>query len=473
MNSDVAQRSFDEAAQRAFADLSGDHNPIHLNYRFARRTQIGRVIVHGVHLLLWALESASAAGRLVAPIRSLEVRFLKPVYLCETATVAVNSVGRAVELQVRVADILVMVVTLRPTAEPLAVPKTDAIACEPKVRSEPADRGNDDLSACAGAVRLASQVACRATFPSVASLIGTERVAALLGISRIVGMECPGLHSLLSSVTANLVEMDDDDKLRYVTTDYDRRFCAARISAWGGRLCARIEAFSRPPPTVHPSTREVAARVALSSFASQCALVIGGSRGLGEVTAKVVAAGGGRTVITYATGRLEAEAVADDIRAWGGNCTVLRYDVRGSPTEQLAQLGCAPTHAYYFATPQIFRRTTGRYDPDLFREFALYYVDGFASVCETLSTSAIAAFYPSTIAVVESNKGLSEYAMAKAAGEKLCADLQAFRSNLRLVVKRLPRTLTDQTATVALVEAKSAADVMIPIVAEMQQQGAW
>ena len=50
----------DEAAQRAFADLSGDHNPIHLDALVARRTPFGRVAVHGMHLLLDALERLSS-----------------------------------------------------------------------------------------------------------------------------------------------------------------------------------------------------------------------------------------------------------------------------------------------------------------------------------------------------------------------------------------------------------------------------
>jgi NAD(P)-dependent dehydrogenase (short-subunit alcohol dehydrogenase family) len=37
-------------------------------------------------------------------------------------------------------------------------------------------------------------------------------------------------------------------------------------------------------------------------FAGATALIIGGSRGLGELTAKLLAKGGARILITYATG---------------------------------------------------------------------------------------------------------------------------------------------------------------------------
>ena len=52
----LASRTFTEADQIRFADVSGDRNPMHLDAVKARRTQAGLPVVHGVHLLLWALD---------------------------------------------------------------------------------------------------------------------------------------------------------------------------------------------------------------------------------------------------------------------------------------------------------------------------------------------------------------------------------------------------------------------------------
>ena len=49
------KRSFDIDDQIAFAEISGDYNPLHLDKIVARRSMFGDVIVHGMHLVLWAL----------------------------------------------------------------------------------------------------------------------------------------------------------------------------------------------------------------------------------------------------------------------------------------------------------------------------------------------------------------------------------------------------------------------------------
>ena len=51
------RRRFQAADQDAFAHLSGDHNPLHVDPVAARRLIFGGPVVHGIHLLLWALDA--------------------------------------------------------------------------------------------------------------------------------------------------------------------------------------------------------------------------------------------------------------------------------------------------------------------------------------------------------------------------------------------------------------------------------
>ena len=64
---------------RAFAKLSGDVNPVHMDEAYARRSFAGEPIVHGVHLLLRALDAHFKSARgAVAPL-TISARFLKPL----------------------------------------------------------------------------------------------------------------------------------------------------------------------------------------------------------------------------------------------------------------------------------------------------------------------------------------------------------------------------------------------------------
>lgn len=71
-----------------FAKISGDVNPIHLNEPFARTTQFGRRIAHGMYTS--ALVSAAVALRLPGPgsiYLGQETRFSAPVFIDDTITV--------------------------------------------------------------------------------------------------------------------------------------------------------------------------------------------------------------------------------------------------------------------------------------------------------------------------------------------------------------------------------------------------
>lgn len=58
---------------RAFAELSGDYNPIHLDEEFAKNTRFGRRIAHGM-----------ITGALISAVLGNEFREKKIVYLSQT-----------------------------------------------------------------------------------------------------------------------------------------------------------------------------------------------------------------------------------------------------------------------------------------------------------------------------------------------------------------------------------------------------
>ena len=118
-----------------FAELSGDHNPIHLSEHFARKTRFGGRIVHGLYTA--SLISGVIGMRLPGPgavYISQTLNFLGPVKIGDVVDVSVEVVeltekSRRVRLQCecRVGDKLVLegegVLSVSPTPKPkLPVP---------------------------------------------------------------------------------------------------------------------------------------------------------------------------------------------------------------------------------------------------------------------------------------------------------------------------------------------------------------
>jgi 3-hydroxybutyryl-CoA dehydratase len=84
-------KTIDDAAVRAFAELTGDRNPVHLDEAYAATTRFGRRIAHG--MLGASLISTVLAGRLPGPgsvYLSQTLRFTAPVYLGDTVTARVT-----------------------------------------------------------------------------------------------------------------------------------------------------------------------------------------------------------------------------------------------------------------------------------------------------------------------------------------------------------------------------------------------
>jgi acyl dehydratase len=62
-----------DSVVRAFAELSGDYNPIHLDDEFAAKTQFGKRIAHGM-----------ISGALISAVLGYEFKERKVVYLSQT-----------------------------------------------------------------------------------------------------------------------------------------------------------------------------------------------------------------------------------------------------------------------------------------------------------------------------------------------------------------------------------------------------
>src|SRR5262249_27767601 len=75
-------RSITDADVRTFAELTGDHNPIHVNPEYAATTPFGRTIAHGMLTLSRAsgMSINFPAMRTIAVVEIRNVKFCAPVF---------------------------------------------------------------------------------------------------------------------------------------------------------------------------------------------------------------------------------------------------------------------------------------------------------------------------------------------------------------------------------------------------------
>jgi NAD(P)-dependent dehydrogenase (short-subunit alcohol dehydrogenase family) len=475
----LATKTFSQEDQIAFARYSGDWNRIHVDPVYARRTQIGRPVVHGMHAFLWALDAFANASAELPCFRLLKVDFQKPIYVDEPVvatmidSTAPTQATRTLKIGLSAGGMAVATITLAPSAPA----PTGGIAysgeriVDTNTR-EPIALEMSDIRGRGGVLSLAaSSPGFEDQYAHAVAGLGIGRFRGIATLSCLVGMECPGLHSLFMSAYLVLEQDDRRNDLRFAVQEVDDRFQLVRMGITGAGLDGLITARFRARPVVQPVLAEIARYVVPDEFSGQTPLIIGGSRGLGELTAKICAAGGARPTISYFMGEEDARRVADEIVAAGGHCSVIRYDVKRNAASQLRQLSASPQQVYYFPTSPIARRKHEPFEGALFDEFLQIYVTGFYDLYRSLRLSCsdrLSLFYPSTSYIDDRPRDMTEYVMAKLAGEVLCADLARRDRGLKILLRRLPPLLTDQTASISNVGSSAQAlELVLSVVREM------
>ena len=477
----IGGKTFSGEDQKLFARISGDRNPMHMDPVAARRLITGRQVVHGIHVLLQALEFWRPD--MTAPLVSIACTFNNPLSVGDPAVYRQSfSTGNTWTIEVMTGGLLCAQITLaqkRATAEGLPSIADDTAATPAQSQlhilqhtEQPLDQTPEFHHAKLYALTpVASDVSKH--FPHSNHFLGYEGLTSMLALSYFVGMVCPGLNSVFSSLSVDAIGSSSrDNQLLFSIAKYDPRFRLFNIH-FRGVIEGSIKAFFRPPPQSQTSLQSLAQHVDAEEFKGSRALVIGGSRGLGEATAKILAAGGANVIISYATGFDDAMATCDEINtAARSHCRVLRLDVTVDAFESVDLDWDTLDTIYFFATPRIFRKKAEVFDVELFQEFCNFYAAKFYAMCvfleNTLTKGKVKVYFPSTVFIDERPKGMAEYAMAKASAEILVQEINRSFRKLAVTSTRLPRLSTDQTTSIASVSSASNTETLLPLVRSLQ-----
>ena len=409
---------------------------MHVDPVHARRLLFGEPVVHGVHLLLWALDAWSKEHG--APwLDQLTATFRKPLI-----------VGHEVELELgdrlvaRSHDQIVLELAVR-----AGTPRDEWTLQDQRFEpASPRELGWQEIASAAGETSLIRSAAISASlFPSLVEQRTHVQLCELLAATRIVGMECPGLHSIFSRLDLRATQLPTE-RISYRVQRAVEKYASVQLLVTGPTLAGTLDTFVRPRPAV---IALAPGRVPADRFAAQRALVIGGSRGLGEAFARVLAAGGAQVHLTYRNGADEAARVAREIGA-----TASRYDV----LDGALALPWVPTHVYYFATPKIRIARDEPFSPDDLTALLGYYVLGLERVVRAVGACKI--YTPSTSFLDGTERGTAAYTIAKAAMEELGRRLPELYP-VSVSMPRLPRVATDQTASLIALPCADPVDVAI------------
>jgi hypothetical protein len=297
----------------------------------------------------------------------------------------------------------------------------------------------------------------------------------LLATTRVVGMEAPGLHSILGGLdlqeSSQQANSDTAPVLRYQTDNYDDRVSRLELRLDAPGLSGKVTAFLRPEPQRQSTVASLRSLVNRDEFQGEQALVIGGSRGLGEVVVKLLGAGGADVKFTYHRGRADADRLVAELAGDGCAVSSFAYDVLQGV--QLSEIvgGWSPTLLCYFATPFISAVTPRRFSARRFQDFCDYYVGGFLNAfhaARALGPGLKNVLHPSTVFVDELPLNMGEYAAAKSAAETLCRFLEKAHPETRFHCPRLPKLATDQTASLIPTDVPDPAPTLLAILREMR-----
>jgi hypothetical protein len=435
--------------QILFSSLSGDNNPIHIDPIYARRSIYGAPIVHGINQVLHGLEKLTQTLDSEIRIIKLSSSFKGPLFLNRKIDIELEFVTEN-ECIISIGDGATVTTQISVSFSEFERLKENEIDETQLFLEQPKVVDRNEISNCSGILDKCANISLlKDMFPGIWRFLDVSQIKILLLSTKLVGTVCPGLNSIFSEIEIKFLSEDTVDTLLYKVIKFDDRFNKVKIQLSNSSCVGTVIAFLRPEPTRQNSFQAFKEFVDASEFRAERALIIGGSRGLGEVVAKIVCAGGGEVLFSHHKGSKEATSLITEVSELGGQIATFNLDVEKI---DLDSLNCVinrfqPTSCYYFATPKITPQRSELFSIELFEIFSKFFVHHFIPILEILNKNNVMhLFYPSTIFVEQMPQGFTEYVSAKSAAETMIRMLNKNR-NFSIYTPRLPMLATDQTLT--------------------------
>lgn len=457
-------RIFTMKDQNDFASLSGDYNPIHINEKESIKTHAGQPIVHGVNLVIWALEAFKID---IKKNTIIKIKFISQVNL-DTKVQAIFSEDKNEILilgdnKIKLCSIKFIILdTLNNTS-----------ISSHKVKFKTGKKNPDNVEI--EEVRIDKKIdklyggskkhLAKILFPYLVKNFGLDVVYEMACVSSIVGMKIPGNHSLFLNLS---LSYNHNSKTNYIIVKNKHEILKIlTIEYIGKNFNAEIQALFRPKPTkvkkILDLKKELPEKISLKN---KKVLIIGGSRGLGAYVTKLCSIMGAELVFTYSSQDREAKLIEEDIVDNGGIAKSIKMNVLDDNDIEI--LDDKFDYIYYFASPKILPNTSKNFNKKMYDHYHLFYVDVFKKIVERFGSlnKKTKFLYPSTTYIDVDKDGFEEYINAKKKGEEICKSYT--KNNFgRFYYPRIPPLNTDQNLSILPSKNNSASEYAFHVISLM------
>jgi len=442
----MMERTFSLHDQLLFSKLSNDYNPIHLDESWARKNYPGKIVVYGILIVLWVLEELISKGNCSSKFNNFKVDFLKPVLLGDLVTGIIDSTNKdKVIVNVFTQGNLVSRLTISRLTPEIEVIKKHELT-ESNNLDMPQNLTFDMIKLARGSVSIEPhQEYLRLQFVNSCKFFGAGTLIEILSLSSLVGMHCPGLHSMFSSFNITL-QKTSLSRLYYKVIYANEKLGFAKLSVQGNYISGQVSSYFKQELAVETMPYLT---FDSSTLKGRKALIIGAS-GIGLDAARILKAQGADVILTtFSEIRLDSP-LFQFVEENNVQHHILDVTSKDSRDKIISTVDGEITSIYYFATSRILRRRLHPISIDDFNDFINVYVISFYGFIEALYLSGkccskICLGYPSTIAIDQEWLSQFEYFTSKLVGEYSCKLLSNRFPNISINVNRLPVLASEQS----------------------------
>lgn len=446
-----SKKKFTPNLQNKFANSSLDKNLIHMDMIESRLHFSGQVIVHGMHVLIWALdEFVNKFLNLVVDyeIFDIKCKFLKPIFLNELLDLKITNNENIFYLIVSKNDTRLTTIRIKLKSGSIKKNEYSNLCYFDLLKIKEPLESNKNFFTRTGYVDISSidLKFLKKYYKHFSNFFSENTIRSLQGLSSVIGMIYPGKRSLITEI--NLQEYkkqkNNGDYLYFKLNKQSEALGYKQILIESNSLAANVDTLDRPNPVNFNNISLYSGLVKKNSYKDHKVLIIGGSRGIGAMMAKLLAYGNAQVIITYKHCEKEARSIAKH-----KNINAFLFDVKTKKINpDIINIFKNIDSVFYFASTKIFFRRTKKYHLNYKKEFDDIFVNSFKMCLYEilrLNNNLKYCLYPSTSEINNKNSINIEYINSKILAEKVCAQMKRSYPNINIYAPRLEKIITHQT----------------------------